>query len=593
MKFWALASSLLLGAAAHAQSFGRFGYAETPPIPGFRFDLAGFRVADSPSDTFRFSSPIQQLKPISINDRVAEYQVIGLEGVDFLRVDLRKPGFELHFVNPIELRLSSLQNPLLSFNEGTFGPGIPTPPVSWAVVTFMDRQPPVFFNFTGDPQELTCRGSTGDWTLTTSGSPGWVRICAPRGIQPFSGENPEELGRLVADVSRNLPVFTGQPPQLVSFRMQRQGARVQAEWVFDRPGVWVPPSLVWAKEAGYELRFESPIVDAQADVADGPLWYTQTERLTVNFPCAKPPVGRPVFLGLEPELAAQGSPGEFIATALHGWPLYSAQARESGLIEAGQYSQNYFNVAPLSDVPIAGQKQPYDAAGIGTDLLAAHALNLALTGRKSAENPALSSLLWRRDWLAGGLWGEQRTALTRADSLAALSCWLSGEDARVLDGCLLWSGLMAELSRGKYMQRIGLEHRAAPMVVAWSGLLRGIFHRPGSFPDWSALSPLRVLGSERVFLQQRDGRLVLSWNASKPGASDLLFWSAKPLALRPLSNLGNIETVPENDMQRVRFVASRAGLCEAVLEWPENWPAIPPAGKHPRYTEAPLSKSML
>ena len=182
MRFLVRASSLvllwLLAAVSFGQAFGRFGYQTGPTAPGFAFSAAGFRVTDMPSDTFRFLKPLTGYRLTEISDRHAVYSGADYAGMPSrIRTPLQGAGFEFFFPLGIEVRLTSLVSPFVSWAGGTIDSGNPSAPSTWLMVSFQDRQAPVLFTFEA-PVQMLITGKAGDWRLrTTTRYMGWVKIC--------------------------------------------------------------------------------------------------------------------------------------------------------------------------------------------------------------------------------------------------------------------------------------------------------------------------------------------------------------------------------------------------------------------------------
>ena len=242
-----------------AQAFGRFGYTEKIAVASFDVSRVGFQTKHAASDAFRWENPSTWWRPLA----TSEYQqVVGLSGVgrspSKARFDLFEPGFALYFGTGMGLHTASTAAPYLSWSEGSVGPGVPTPKVSWVMLSFRNAQPPLVLAFLGAPAALTLTGRSGDWILRADTLyQGWVRVVAPLGTQGFSANSAGELGRLVKEVAAEAEVWTEPAPQLLGVQVSDEPTAVTATWTFDRPGALVPTPITLAPYGAYPLKLQS------------------------------------------------------------------------------------------------------------------------------------------------------------------------------------------------------------------------------------------------------------------------------------------------------------------------------------------------
>ena len=268
-----------------AQAFGRFGYTEKIAVASFDVSRVGFQTKHAASDAFRWENPSTWWRPLA----TSEYQqVVGLSGVgrspSKARFDLFEPGFALYFGTGMGLHTASTAAPYLSWSEGSVGPGVPTPKVSWVMLSFRNAQPPLVLAFLGAPAALTLTGRSGDWILRADTLyQGWVRVVAPLGTQGFSANSAGELGRLVKEVAAEAEVWTEPAPQLLGVQVSDEPTAVTATWTFDRPGALVPTPITLAPYGAYPLKLQSRTRRIGAD-SDGPIVVSEDATLTVRMP---------------------------------------------------------------------------------------------------------------------------------------------------------------------------------------------------------------------------------------------------------------------------------------------------------------------
>lgn len=135
--------ALALPAAGWGQAFGRFGYARTLAVPGFKIDQNGFTPAYPISDHIEFgrASGIWKATQTSSTEQTVSLQEF-TGNPSKVRASLLAPGFSLYFASGITFKLSATSAPYLTWTEGSASSGVPTPNVSWVILSFRDAQPP-------------------------------------------------------------------------------------------------------------------------------------------------------------------------------------------------------------------------------------------------------------------------------------------------------------------------------------------------------------------------------------------------------------------------------------------------------------------
>ena len=219
---------------------GRFGYTESVDIPGFLVERKGFKVRQDQADWFGFEMPSKIWKPVATDEFSQTVQLTGAGlSPEKARFDLLGAGFSLYFRHGIGLKLTSIQAPYLGWDEGSVGPGVPTPNLQWVLVSFRDSQPPLLLAVQGPKEAFRISGKPGDWRLR-SATPyqGWVRVTAPLGLRPFATNTASSLGALTLQVKPLLKYLMDPIPKLLG-----------AEYVDEPTAVTVS---LWA--AGARLR---------------------------------------------------------------------------------------------------------------------------------------------------------------------------------------------------------------------------------------------------------------------------------------------------------------------------------------------------
>ncbi len=593
-----LCAALALGAhLGWSQAFGRFGYTEKVAVPSFEVTREGFQIKSPLADGFRFETASTWWRPLA----TSEYQqVVGLSGVgrspSKVRFDLFEPGFALYFGTGVGLHTASTAAPYLSWAEGSVGPGVPTPKVSWLMLSFRNAQPPVVLAFLGPPAAVTLTGRSGDWTLRTDSLyQGWVRVVAPFGVRGYSTNTAAELGRLVKRVVAEAAVWTAPAPRLLDVRVTEEPTAVTAVWTFDRPGALVPTPITLAPLGGYPLKLQSKTRRIGAD-EEGPLVIGEESALVVRMPVRRVPTGRGVGVGgRASDAIGTVSPIDLpsvVEIALQNLcGTRDSLARQAGEDVLGAFlSDARYEVEPYTN-----QRLPFAAGGEGMDLVAAHAL--LMQARDTAErassvgNALLTSLAWRRDWYTWRLWCPDPVLARRAGALAAVSGAICPEAARRLDAAMFEAGLAAERGLPIWRRRVlGGPDTRTPLIEPLDALRSDLFLRTGAgaaATEYVRLlqSDVRVFGEVGVTTELDGNVVVLAWHAEAGQRVQLILASAYPLAVSPGGNVKDLRFDEALGFTTLKGVAEADGKCTVRLTPPTWASALPAMPGLPRYSE--------
>ena len=557
-------------------------------MPGWRFDGESFR-ADAPgAERLLLPEKPPEFRLESLDERRGIWRTgARVFEPSRLRFDLCDVGPLLQCRKGFELRVGSTAAPFLSWTDGSVGPGVPTPDVRWAILSFRDDQPPIVIGFPERAASLRIAGEPGRWIVGTEGKDdlGWVRLALPVGNRAFATNGPGELGRLANLTAANADLWTAPPVELQAFSVVADANGVTATWRFDRAGAVVPLALDLAPGGGYGviLRSETRRTDVRlgeaAEGAEFSAVVTTEPDLVVRFPTRLLPLGRALAVGKPEGVAPPADPADVGATARYALSrlLAAGSPQEAKLDEA------YYAIAPSAVEPLTGQNLLFAPDGKGLDLAAANALlarcraNAAALPASESEaaaalpEPQLVSLIWRRDWRTLGFYGVESGLARRAAALAALAGAFSPDASRRLEGALFEAGLAAD--RVMASRRALASGAASPKLSEPFGDLRaGVFARAfgppytaAGDPFWAALrSPVRVVGAARVVLGE-DG--TLSYDA--------------PFRLfaEPEATLGGAPASAEIVAVPIPITAAFARPAQA--------PPVPPLAPVPLWSESP------
>ena len=593
LKSWARASIsaafLCFAALAATQSFGRFGYSEIPQVPGFRLFQEGFRAQNLSSDLIRFASPWSGT-PVEVSERRATYVGERREGSpQKIRVDLRRPGFELYFPLGFRFTVSSLQSPYLTWPEGSAGADVPIPPSKWFMLSFRTLQPPVLFVFDELPVGVKITGQSGRWTIeSTEHFEGWIRVCLPLGARETELSTAAQLGQAVDVIERDEAFWTQKNPTLLDFRIRSDADGVTAVWTFDRPGALVPVAALLSRAGGYPIQILSGIRETSAELWDGVIAYTTEPKLAITFPVRRVPTGRSLTIGAKDPLEIEGDDIPALVELALSNLVASTSAGLAGDID--DRLNRYRSAAVYTREPNTGQRHPFAADGAGFDEFAARALlwqsQLHARGEPSAKNEWLRSASSRIDWSTWMPWTSDQVVSRRAAALLAIAGALCQEPERRLMGAMLQAGLCSQRGLRLYRQRRGYPALPFDLVEPMYSLRAGLYLMgPNAFVR-SLVSEVRVLSDTPLSAVLEDGGVAIRWIPSSLRQQELRFLIGRPVSARPIVNLSSLVAFESLGELTLTYRPVSLSECSAALLSPGWVSPLPSAQRIPRYSES-------
>ncbi len=598
----ARASSLLLGIlllvnTAHAQAFGRFGYRDAADVPGFSIDKEGFAAHWPTSDRFHFKGASVSWKPVSVSDMT---ETVALGGGKLkpqkARLNLLEPGFSLYFAQGMELDVHSTSAPYLSWLDGSVSENVPTPDVTWVVVSFRDAQPPIVLGFPDGAQSLKVVGKPGDWHLGTEKPiAGWVRVGLPIGLRPSPSNSAASLGKLTQAAARGAMFWTAMGPLLKGLKIEEDTLSITATWTFDKPNALVPAAATLARLGNYPLTVINDVEAIDQPTECGPVEYVTGTELKIRFPARKVPPGRALGVGrASPEGLGTVSPIDVpsVSELALGNLVGARDATQRKTAE--DVLAQYLAEAPYKEEPFSKQQLPFGMDGTGIDLVAAQALlmqSLQAGIRSSVDaNALLTSLSWRRDWTTWSFLTANKSLDRRAAALASIAGALRVEPQWRLEGAMLQAGLSAGRGLETWRRRTGLIATSRPLVEALLGIRQVLFalQEPAAIEsDFGKLllSPLRVMGDVSLTLAQEQEGLMLEWPALEPKPSAFSMSYDLPLVAVAKANLNRLTLTDAYGITEFHYVPESAGFCEALLSLPSAANPLPMAVDVPAYQE--------
>jgi hypothetical protein len=590
---------ILAGQVCLGEAFGRFGYSRNLTIPGFEIDSTGFRVKYPAADAFKFVIPSIDWAPLSTT---ASSQTVRLTGGGLsptrIKVDLWSPGFQMYVEKGLNLKLSSLSCPFLTWSEGSVGDNVPMPSTKWAIISFRDSQPPILFAFMNGEGELVFKGKAGDWTLsTTKPYTGWIRVVAPIGSVPMATNTARTLGQLTSTILKDISRWTQPTPKCLGLSVAGDSDGVTAIWKFDRVGAMLPVAANLAPIGGYPIAVKTGLSRVNMPNECGPVSFSTESSIRIRFPITRIPTGRSLSVGkeMEPPISTASAIDLNSITELALANLVGH--RDKLTRDTGEDALNSF-LTESTDVlePFTKQKLPFGTDGKGADLVASHALLMqalySTVSATSEANSLLTSLCWRRDSYTWQFWAPDAVLSRRVGALAALAGALCPEPERRLDGALFQAGVAAQ--RGLFIwRRRRDEIDNEPLLIEPMSSLRSTLFGcdpPGAKSDpfiRSLLSEIRVYGDIATQLSSGAKELTLSWDASDTRPMSITLASAYPIEVKPVTAFASFSCKEALGFTVIRCTAKDVTRCEVTIRVPTWASSLPNSVSIPRYSETP------
>jgi hypothetical protein len=566
---------VLAATPSAADPFGRFGFRPLPSAPGWVVEAGGVRPDIAGADWIRFPRPLSRVRAALTGPHAATFLAQGGAWTPGkLRVELSQPAIEAHFAAGAAFESTHAGEPILTWDKGSAGPGVPTPPVRWVLLSYPDEQPPVLFASLGEPASFELAGRPGQWRLRTRGAwSGWLRIALPMGIRPTPGRDAAQLGLLALLVRSQEAHWTLPAPSLLSFEAREAPGGVLAIWRYDRPGASVPPAAILARAGGYPVVIRSAVEAMRAPTPVGPSVLSAESRVVLFFPSRTVPAGRAVTFGSvnEPEEPYSLSDPQLLGRL--AWASLFAGSASATLAQGSGLVSDFVLQAATTVAPNTGARVPFGPDPESLRLPAAFALLEAALAHgdpwQDAARPLGASLLWAFDPFAWTLGDAE------ADRLMSVACALDARtEVRVL-GAMLHAGLAAAEARPAWLSANALGAAAPPAPTWIDGWAEAIYGRAAGLE--ALLSPLRVFGSASVRAAPHPEGARLSWTPR--GGRELWLAAPEQVALRALSGHAALRVDPGPGPV---LVYRRSGSpVEALAAWPGgSWP-VPVSGPMP------------
>ncbi len=581
---------------AIAQPFGRFGYQAAPTAPRFVFESKGFRSQHPSADLLKFEIPVNAFKASLTTDIVQTWQCNAREWCPSkIRTNLLSPGFELFCHQGLRLKLSCSSSPYLSWFEGSVRAGIPTPAVSWCVLSFRDAQPPLIFGFLGGKGSMVIKGSAGDFSVeTNSNYVGWIRVGLPEGLNPDAANTAAALGKLSQKAKDGEEVWTRTSPALLKSEIEDTDTGVDVTYTFDSSQVLMPEPLTLAEGGGYLLKIRSPHHPAPWQDDESPQELTDGNELKVHFPMERPLIGRAIGIGSSgQEPLSSVSYLDLSGVVALGCEnlLATRDAQTATLCETTM--TEYLNQVPYHREPLTAQLLPFSSNGNGLDLCASQAFLMQCISTAKGnqdQNSLLTSLSTRLDWATWRYVGVLDKISDRALALGSAAAAMSTDKTHRLNGARMMAGLSAQYGLVHWRAKHGKTDTERTVYEPLKGLRNSLFRVEGyektsSDFDRLLLSPVRILSSESLTLKQEDPFVIASWPTIDARSSVMNLIASKDLSVTIQHNLRKATFEVNDSSFDISYAAAESGTCAVFWNWPKlKLPKVVPV---PAYSDNP------
>jgi hypothetical protein len=526
-----------MAALCHAEAFGRFGFIQQMDLPGMRIDRQGITAKTPNSELIAFAKPSKTWKATITSDAGQTVMLDVAPGCPRkVAASLYAPGASLFCDDGLELHLKTKKAPFLTWEQGSVAVGVPTPKLNWVLLTFDGGSAPLLLSLPADAVgSFRLGGSVGDWTLKLEDPvTGWIRAGFPFGAHELATSTAADLGQLVIRFEREREIYLTPPPTLLGLDIAADEDGVTATWNFSGPYI-VPPAVALAPLGGYGVKLRTGYENTGYTTEAGPILRSTGKVLKVRFPCKHLAPGRAISLASE----ARPVPGTVSAIDIPSIADLAIEAmrgdRDPGCQAiADDATQTFLSGADFAMEVWSKATVSYNANNKGLDLTAAYgflaqALNLGET--RPPENPFLTSVVWRTDWLTWMPFSDtpNQDNERRAAAFVVVSSSMASEPLVRLEGAMLEAGLAGE--RGLQIQRHRTEE-ATPQPKFLESMLE-LRHTicgtqiPGAAATKSVdsiLGSVRVLSPIPVVAKQADPGLSLSFVAESANPFKLVLF---------------------------------------------------------------------
>ncbi len=566
-----------------AGGFGWFAFSDTHSLPLFDVTPRSFRVRSERAKEIFFQEDAQGMHC----PRLSRYRKV-LAFAPRPRCPFRlvletaSLGFSMEFRNGVRLSGSG-EAPILSWEEGSVGVGVPTPRVRWILLTWKESQPPLFLSVSGEASAWVARKEGSSFIVeTVEEYAGWVRVLAPFGTEEIATTTARDLGMVLRRLKPHLPKLLAGAPSLVDVEITPSDTGFTVAWRFDRPGALVPLPLL-SRVEGMPVEVLTPM--EPGTFGNKPDFYVFKDRVVrIRFSAFGLSPGKPVVQGPLGQV-------ETLATVSHidspsiceGVLAYLVGLADEVLVRALDTAYSAFQSEERREMEPRTRLQFYFSRdGRGSRLASAYALwEMAFQGESEGLLGLLGSLDWRT-WLPMGFDEKERW---EAGAIASVAGSLSSSlEVRAL-GAMANVGVMGFGLREGVLEGSSLSPRSpGPLWEVRSRVYPSPGRRESSVKWWEALRyPVRCLTPGITFWGEGRDILVVGARSSHP----LEVRFSSPYLLTVVGR-ANVSVVSQRSLggEQAFVLRVEGERFRLRLRLPREAPLPPALEGGPRYSEA-------
>ncbi|MDQ2987214.1 MAG: hypothetical protein M3R13_10955 [Armatimonadota bacterium] len=457
-------------------------------------------------------------------------------------------GFSMRYVAGMKWSAQGAASPFITWADGTVGPGVPSAPSTWALLTWRSEHPPILLHFSNPASLIAIKTDTG-FALEAAGWTGTVRVRLPFGSRSATTSQAADFGKLVGELNVHRELISSEAPKPTSATVTRADNGYLLTVLFDQPGAAVPPAAIAAIEKGLAI-LRSPIVDNGP--SGMPLCATNQLRIFLRAPV---PIGPGAPLTFRGGIVAQPTNGQ--EDRLLAFITGNATSAESFALNT---------LPPLVTMhtePITGIGMPFASDGTGSYTASLRAATFVVQGRSA---PFIDSIFDGVDWVTWQPPGN--SAKERANAAAVLA--LAGPFCRSIEN-----------------RAVAAMSNAGIVSASVFDDVRYALYGPGEKPAWCAAlySPIKVLTPGTAASDSQNGFKVFG-NVETTEAFDLTIASDQPLVTVSHANVDRTMVIGTGPQTVIRVWPKSFGDWSITFRRSSAGNPIPKGAPSPRYNAA-------
>ena len=540
-------------AAGLVGGFGHFAFTDSYSLPACEITPNSFRAKAEGAPTITFGQD-RKISIIAMTRYFKEIQSPFVQNSPLrIRYEASSIGFSLEYSGGFVFSGSG-DPPFISWAEGTVGPGVPSAPSAWALLSWSDPKPPILLCFPSGNASLVSEQSPGGFQIRCPGYTGKIFVRFPFGSKNIATKTAADFGGLVAPISKNIGYLSAPAPQLIGFAYQKGVDGITAIWKFDRPGALIPLPVIGGVRLG-SVRILNPTRPAFLG-GDDSVKACGGDELRLRFMTARL---RPGAAGVAGATRADGT-GSLADCAL---ALLCGNAPDFARLNASLAVAMKTVVEPITRISL-----PHEETGAGSESAAARFLAGCALGIRPAWAEGLFAGMDWTDWLPAG--GDHKERVEAAALLALAGPLLDDPEERIL-AAMANAALADEPDAPCFSVRRWLYPNAAMARLPK--------------PAWLAAmqSPIRIFTPGVAAAQDASG-LWLIGTAETIESFDLTVKVDAPFEIGGTENLDQVIAIADTPATVMQVRPRAAGPWRIKIVRLSAGAALPRAAPSPRYS---------